>query len=78
MKKSFLNKYINNKFEESNVSLLTQCFEKIIENDTKKYYFAFIDLGRNHMDFKGIDLFKRGIDGCIVMSDCTKIETRKE
>ena len=78
-KTSFVNKWTKNIFSNTYKPTVVSDFScKIYEDDGKLYRIQIWDLAGQDKDGRFQKIFVKDTDGCIIMSDVTNIETRKE
>ena len=78
-KTSFVNRWTKNTFSNTyNQTILSDFGFKIFEDDGKLYRIQIWDLDGQDKDGIFQKIFVKDTDGCIIMSDVTNIETRKE
>ena len=78
-KTSFVNKYTKNIFSNTyKPTVLSDFGFKIYEDDGKIYRIQIWDLAGQDNDNRIGKIVVKNTDGCIIMSDATNIETRKE
>jgi len=78
-KTSFVNRWTKNIFnEEYKASIVSEFGFKIFENEGKLYRIQIWDLAGQDKDGTITKIFAKDSHGCVVMSDATNIETRKE
>ena len=78
-KTSFVNKWTKNIFSNTYKPTVVSDFGcKIYEDDGKLYRIQIWDLAGHDNINRIANIFVKNTDGCIIMSDATNIETRKE
>jgi len=78
-KTSFVNRWTKNIFNEAyKASIVSEFGYKIFENEGKLYRIQIWDLAGQDKDGTITKIFAKDSHGCVVMSDATNIETRKE
>ena len=78
-KTSFVNRWTKNTFSNTyNPTILSDFGFKIFDDDGKLYRIQIWDLAGQDKDGRFQKIFVKDTDGCIIMSDVTNIETRKE
>ena len=78
-KTSLVNKWTKNIFNEAyKATIVSEFGFKIFENEGKLYSIQLWDLAGQDKNGMVTKLFAKDAHGCVVMSDATNIETRKE
>jgi len=78
-KTSLINKWNKNIFNETYKATIVSDFKfKIFENEGKLYRIQLWDLAGQDKNGIVTKIFAKDAHGCVVMSDATNIETRKE
>ncbi len=78
-KTCFVNKWIKGIFSNTYKATVVSDFGfKIFENEGMLYRIQLWDLAGQDKDGRIANIFVKGSFGCVIMSDATNLETRKE